>query len=188
MTTDGHLGTAISATLWSIQLGCTEEHCGQCAAPSSPPYPLETFITSATFRFGWALLALSSPGPPSQLAATAPEDLPPSGTRNCGHGCPTKTALCLGAFVVRSPGESWTSTSLEHSTIQGGTLKSPHVFRLQMFAPHADQFPPHSQRHNAQNRLFVFANLDWTLEKRHCLWQLESVRGSSWASTLNPLK
>ena len=95
-----------------------------------------------------------------------------SGTRNCGHGRPTKTALCLGAFVVRSPGESWTSTSLEHSTIQGGTLKSPHVFLFQMFTPHADQFPPCSQRHNAKNRLFQFANFDWTLGKHHLGSQL----------------
>ena len=135
--------------------------------PRLSPHPLETFVTSATARFGWALPALPSPGPPSQLAATAPEDPPPSGVRNCGHGRPTKTALCLGALVVRSPGESWTSTSLEHSTIQGATLKSPHVFLFQMFGPHADQFPPRSQRHDAKNRRFVFANFDQTLGRHH---------------------
>lgn len=87
--------------------------------------------------------------------------------RNCGHGRPTKTALCLGALAVRSPGESWTSTSLEHSTIQGGTLKSPHVFLFQMFGPHTDQFRPRSQRHDAKNRRFVFASFDQTLGKHH---------------------
>lgn len=75
LTTDGHLRTAISATLWSIQLGCTEEHCGQFCN-LLPLHPLEMFITSATFCFGWALLALPSSMSPRQPAATAPEDLP----------------------------------------------------------------------------------------------------------------
>ena len=172
LTTDGHLGTAISATLWSIQLGCTEEHCGQCAAPSSPPPPpgnvhhlchIPLWLGSAGPAVSWAAKSACCHGTGRSAS---------SGTRNCGHGWPTKTALHLGAFVVRSPGKSWTSTSLEHSTIQGGTLKSPHVFLFQMFAPHADQFLPRSQRHNAKNRLFQFANFNWTLGKHHLGSQL----------------
>lgn len=123
LTTDGHLRSAISATLWSIQLGCIEEHCGQFHSPL-PPHPLEALITSATFCFGWALLALPSSTTPRQPAATTQEDLPPTGVKDRRQECPAKTELCLSAFAVSSFRERWKPRFLEHSAIQTGTHNS----------------------------------------------------------------